>query len=205
MVVQSHKSNNNVHVLVIPYPAQGHISPLIQFAKRLLSKNIKTTFATTHYTVQSITAQNITVEPISDGFDQSGFSQANDVQLFLTSFESNGYKTPFPTSLCRLSSLSSLSLPFPFFNLHPEPPFYCHPAIIITKPLPIIQHHHHRNTLSNSLRLCSPLPNPNTLVGAMVAGPDRHDGFHDVRSNYNYTEPTLAGNAGLVAALVALS
>ncbi|KAH7666145.1 Glycoside hydrolase family 9 protein [Dioscorea alata] len=48
-------------------------------------------------------------------------------------------------------------------------------------------------------------PNPNTLTGAMVAGPDKHDGFHDVRMNYNYTEPTLAGNAGLVAALVALS
>jgi len=48
-------------------------------------------------------------------------------------------------------------------------------------------------------------PNPNTIVGAMVAGPDRHDGFHDVRTNYNYTEPTIAGNAGLVAALVALS
>ncbi|KAK9750145.1 hypothetical protein RND81_02G176500 [Saponaria officinalis] len=47
--------------------------------------------------------------------------------------------------------------------------------------------------------------NPNTIVGAMVAGPDRHDGFHDIRMNYNYTEPTLAGNAGLVAALVALS
>lgn len=48
-------------------------------------------------------------------------------------------------------------------------------------------------------------PNPNTIVGAMVAGPDSRDGFHDVRTNYNYTEPTLAGNAGLVAALVALS
>ncbi|KAL6494448.1 hypothetical protein OROGR_031248 [Orobanche gracilis] len=48
-------------------------------------------------------------------------------------------------------------------------------------------------------------PNPNTIVGAMVAGPDRHDGFKDIRTNYNYTEPTLAGNAGLVAALVALS
>jgi hypothetical protein len=48
-------------------------------------------------------------------------------------------------------------------------------------------------------------PNPNTIEGAMVAGPDKHDGFRDVRMNYNYTEPTLAGNAGLVAALVALS
>ncbi|CAI9095058.1 OLC1v1030915C1 [Oldenlandia corymbosa var. corymbosa] len=48
-------------------------------------------------------------------------------------------------------------------------------------------------------------PNPNILVGAMVGGPDKFDGFHDVRTNYNYTEPTLAGNAGLVAALIALS
>ncbi|VVB14828.1 unnamed protein product [Arabis nemorensis] len=39
--------------------------------------------------------------------------------------------------------------------------------------------------------------NPNRIEGAMVAGPDKHDGFHDVRTNYNYTEPTLAGNAGL--------
>lgn len=47
-------------------------------------------------------------------------------------------------------------------------------------------------------------PNPNTIVGAMVAGPNREDGFRDDRSNYNYTEPTIAGNAGLVAAIVAL-
>lgn len=93
MVVQSQNYNNNVHVLVIPYPAQGHISPLIQFSKRLVSKGIKTTFATTHYTVKSITAPNISVEPISDGFDESGFSQANNVELFLTSFKTNGSKT----------------------------------------------------------------------------------------------------------------
>ncbi|GAV81923.1 Glyco_hydro_9 domain-containing protein [Cephalotus follicularis] len=48
-------------------------------------------------------------------------------------------------------------------------------------------------------------PNPNNITGAMVAGPDRFDQFHDVRSNYSYTEPTLAGNAGLVAALTSLS
>lgn len=39
----------------------------------------------------------------------------------------------------------------------------------------------------------------------MVAGPDRFDKFHDVRTNHNYTEPTLAGNAGLVAALASLT
>ncbi|KAL7119776.1 hypothetical protein ACP275_02G082800 [Erythranthe tilingii] len=48
--------------------------------------------------------------------------------------------------------------------------------------------------------------NPNTIVGAMVAGPYKHDdGFEDLRENYNYTEPAITGNAGLVAALVALS
>ncbi|KAL3654006.1 Endoglucanase 12 [Castilleja foliolosa] len=47
--------------------------------------------------------------------------------------------------------------------------------------------------------------NPNTITGAMVGGPDRFDKFRDVRTNYSYTEPTVAGNAGLVAALVSLT
>ncbi|KNA16253.1 hypothetical protein SOVF_090810 [Spinacia oleracea] len=46
-------------------------------------------------------------------------------------------------------------------------------------------------------------PNPNTIVGAMVGGPDRFDNFHDDRSAS--AGPTLAGNAGLVAALVSLT
>ncbi|KAJ0972952.1 hypothetical protein J5N97_020911 [Dioscorea zingiberensis] len=48
-------------------------------------------------------------------------------------------------------------------------------------------------------------PNPNTITGAMVGGPDRRDGFSDVRKNYSYTEPTMAGNAGLVAALISMT
>lgn len=47
--------------------------------------------------------------------------------------------------------------------------------------------------------------NPNKVIGALVDGPDRYDRFHDDRINPNYTEPTLAGNSGLVAALVALT
>ncbi|KAJ6324975.1 hypothetical protein OIU76_012125 [Salix suchowensis] len=51
----------------------------------------------------------------------------------------------------------------------------------------------------------SPRPNPNNITGAMVGGPDRFDRFRDVRTNGNFTEPTLAGNAGLVAALSSLT
>jgi endoglucanase len=39
----------------------------------------------------------------------------------------------------------------------------------------------------------------------MVPGPDRFDGFIDSRTNYSYTKPTLAGNAGLIGALISLT
>lgn len=81
------------HVLVLPYPSQGHINPLLQFAKRLASKGLKATIATTHYTLSSISAPSVTVEPISDGFDHGGYAQAQSEKLFLESFKSNGSRT----------------------------------------------------------------------------------------------------------------
>ncbi|XVF84890.1 hypothetical protein PTKIN_Ptkin17bG0075700 [Pterospermum kingtungense] len=81
------------HVVVLPYPSQGHINPLLQFAKRLASKGVKATLATTHYTVKSICAPHIGVEPISDGFDEGGFSQAGNVDFYLKSFRDCGFRT----------------------------------------------------------------------------------------------------------------
>ncbi|KAK4722155.1 hypothetical protein R3W88_012388 [Solanum pinnatisectum] len=46
--------------------------------------------------------------------------------------------------------------------------------------------------------------NPNTILGAMVAGPNKKDVFSDERIKPWFTEPSIASNAGLVAALVAL-
>ena len=48
-------------------------------------------------------------------------------------------------------------------------------------------------------------PNPHVIEGAMVAGPNRFDKYVDRRTRYADAEPTVAGNAGLVAALVAVS
>ncbi|GMI77087.1 DEFECTIVE CYTOKINESIS, glycosyl hydrolase 9A1, KORRIGAN, RADIALLY SWOLLEN 2 [Hibiscus trionum] len=45
--------------------------------------------------------------------------------------------------------------------------------------------------------------NPNILLGAIVAGPDRFDDFSDERDKPWFTEPSIASNAGLVAALIA--
>ncbi|KAK8512895.1 hypothetical protein V6N13_090367 [Hibiscus sabdariffa] len=81
------------HVIVLPYPSQGHINPLLQFAKRLASKGVKATLATTRYTVGSICAPHIGVEAISDGFDQGGYSQAGNVEFYLKSFREQGSRT----------------------------------------------------------------------------------------------------------------
>ncbi|KAG6745977.1 hypothetical protein POTOM_050487 [Populus tomentosa] len=81
------------HVIVLTYPAQGHINPLLQFAKRLASKGLKATLATTYYTVNSIDAPTVGVEPISDGFDEGGFKQASSLDVYLESFKTVGSRT----------------------------------------------------------------------------------------------------------------
>ncbi|GMJ10371.1 UDP-glucosyltransferase 74F2, Arabidopsis thaliana salicylic acid glucosyltransferase 1 [Hibiscus trionum] len=84
----------HAHVLVVTYPAQGHSNPLVQLAKRLTSKGVKTTLATTPYTVDSIRVNSaIAVEPISDGFDEGGFNQAPTLEAYLESFKTAGSKT----------------------------------------------------------------------------------------------------------------
>ncbi|OVA03486.1 Glycoside hydrolase [Macleaya cordata] len=47
-------------------------------------------------------------------------------------------------------------------------------------------------------------PNPNVLIGSMVAGPTQDDNFSNARDKPEYTEPSISGNAALVAALIAL-
>ncbi|KAI3947979.1 hypothetical protein MKW92_005844 [Papaver armeniacum] len=50
-----------------------------------------------------------------------------------------------------------------------------------------------------------PGPNPHNITGAMVGGPDKMDRYRDNRKRRQSTEPTLVGNAALVAALASLT
>lgn len=62
------------HVLVISYPTQSHVNPMLQFCKRLVAKGIKTTFATTlsfSKTVHINLNTLITFETFTDGFDNN--------------------------------------------------------------------------------------------------------------------------------------
>ena len=44
-------------------------------------------------------------------------------------------------------------------------------------------------------------PNPNVLDGAIVGGPDEHDGYIDSRSDYQLGEPATVTVAPLVGVL----
>ncbi|MCL7031451.1 hypothetical protein MKW94_019283, partial [Papaver nudicaule] len=57
------------HVLVLPLPVQGHINPMVQFSKRLVSKGIKVTLFTTTLASESVKAGvgSISVVPFADG------------------------------------------------------------------------------------------------------------------------------------------
>ncbi|XP_058081043.1 gallate 1-beta-glucosyltransferase 84A24-like [Magnolia sinica] len=101
-----------VHVLLVSFPAQGHINPFLRLAKRLASKGLLVTFSTTEAiahmmqkATNNITATN-TLTPIgkghlrfdffSDGWDVD-HPQRNDLDAYMVRLNSVG-----PTSLADL-------------------------------------------------------------------------------------------------------
>ncbi|KAM1072116.1 hypothetical protein FF1_017427 [Malus domestica] len=86
------------HVLAVPYPAQGHINPLLQFCKRVSSKGkgIKVTLANTVFIANSLqrtSSGSVYFDTISDGYDEGGFAQAGSVADYLSRMEAVGSKT----------------------------------------------------------------------------------------------------------------
>ncbi|THG22840.1 UDP-glycosyltransferase 75C1-like [Camellia sinensis] len=73
------------HILLLTFPAQGHINPSLQFAKRLINMGLQVTFATSVFAQRRIskttgtTAKGLKFAAFSDGYDD-GFQPGNDVQ-----------------------------------------------------------------------------------------------------------------------------
>uniref|UniRef100_A0A1J3EHE9 Glycosyltransferase n=1 Tax=Noccaea caerulescens TaxID=107243 RepID=A0A1J3EHE9_NOCCA len=84
------------HVLAVPYPTQGHITPINQFCKRLISKGLKTTLALTTFVFNSIKPDPsgpVSIATISDGYDDHGFESAGSIDEYLQNFKTSGSKT----------------------------------------------------------------------------------------------------------------
>ncbi|KAA8532160.1 hypothetical protein F0562_006698 [Nyssa sinensis] len=74
---------SRTHVMVIPFPVQGHINPMLQFAKRLAFKGISVTLVTTTSASKSmqVQASSVRIEVISDGFNEGDKADPSDVYL----------------------------------------------------------------------------------------------------------------------------
>ena len=72
------------HILLFAYPLQGHINPLLQFSKRLVSKGVRVTFVSTTRignSMQDLPSLSISVEIISDGSENAEDSESLDAAL----------------------------------------------------------------------------------------------------------------------------
>ncbi|XP_057957036.1 UDP-glycosyltransferase 74F2-like [Malania oleifera] len=89
------REDNRAHVLVLPYPTQGHINPLLQLSKRLASKGLIPTFAVTVFISKTMQLHTpiIRFDTISDGYDDGGFAHAKSIDDYISQFEAEGSKT----------------------------------------------------------------------------------------------------------------
>ncbi|KAI4354098.1 hypothetical protein L6164_002997 [Bauhinia variegata] len=89
------KKQRQPHCLVLAYPTQGHINPMLQFSKRLQHKGVRVTVIFSHFALKTIhkKSTSIALESISDGFDDGGVTSAESDKAYLDRFWQTGPRT----------------------------------------------------------------------------------------------------------------
>ncbi|OIW06518.1 hypothetical protein TanjilG_29939 [Lupinus angustifolius] len=89
------KDRRITHCLLLPYPAQGHINPILQFSKLLQQQGVKVTLVSTIFYSKNMNKvpSNISFETISDGFDKGGVDEADNYKAYSDSFRKVGTET----------------------------------------------------------------------------------------------------------------
>ncbi|KAI6694778.1 hypothetical protein NL676_022488 [Syzygium grande] len=82
------------HFLLVTFPAQGHINPALQFAKRLLRGGAEVTFATSVSACSRMSkgqthSEGLHFAAFSDGYDD-GFKQGDDMMHFVSEVKRRG-------------------------------------------------------------------------------------------------------------------
>lgn len=83
------------HFLIVTFPAQGHLNPSLQFAKRLITLGVKVTFATSISAYRKMNKSSkipgcFNFAVFSDGFDDGYKPQVDDTTLFMTQLRNRG-------------------------------------------------------------------------------------------------------------------
>ncbi|XP_038689378.1 crocetin glucosyltransferase, chloroplastic-like [Tripterygium wilfordii] len=84
------------HILLVSFPAQGHINPTLQLADRLFRIGLQVTFATSfsahkHISKTQNTPPGLSILCFSDGYDQ-GFTLGHGSGNFMSQFKLHGMK-----------------------------------------------------------------------------------------------------------------
>ncbi|XAR64549.1 hypothetical protein NMG60_11008277 [Bertholletia excelsa] len=114
-------ASSTSHVLVIPYPIQGHINPMLQFSKRLASKGLIVTLVTTTSIANTVCVGTSSVQTacIFDGLHSGEKPDSIDVYLrlfkdsvsvSLAQFIEEGKKTENPFKVLVYDSVMSWAL-----------------------------------------------------------------------------------------------
>ncbi|XP_073284311.1 UDP-glycosyltransferase 75C1-like [Primulina huaijiensis] len=90
---------NSGHVLLISYPAQGHINPSLRFAQTLIHIGIDVTFATTVHVRRRMAEassgdvpKGLTFATFSDGYDD-GFKPSDDGKRYMSELKNSSSRT----------------------------------------------------------------------------------------------------------------
>ncbi|XP_043708261.1 phloretin 4'-O-glucosyltransferase-like [Telopea speciosissima] len=86
------------HFVVVTFPAQGHINPTLQLAKRLITTGARVTFVTTvsahrKMSNSSFVPHGLTFAPFSDGHDDGYKRSLDKIEHFMSEFQRRGSET----------------------------------------------------------------------------------------------------------------
>lgn len=108
------------HAVCIPFPAQGHINPMLKLAKLLHQRGFHITFVNTEFnhkrllktqTAESLTAvSSFRFETIPDGLPESDSNATQDIPSLLDS-TSKHCLAPFRDLLSKLNNTASSNVP----------------------------------------------------------------------------------------------
>ncbi|PHU08925.1 hypothetical protein BC332_20785 [Capsicum chinense] len=85
-------TTHKAHCLILPYPVQGHVNPMLQFSERVQSKGVKITIAPTKSFLKNMQElpTSLSIEAISDGYDDGGHDQAESFVAYTKRFKEVG-------------------------------------------------------------------------------------------------------------------
>ncbi|CAK9167336.1 unnamed protein product, partial [Ilex paraguariensis] len=86
------------HILLVPFPAQGHINPSIQFAKQLIQTGVEVTFVTSLYAHRRMTKttgppKDLNFATFFDGYDDNFKRSDIDPKKYVSEIKNRGSQT----------------------------------------------------------------------------------------------------------------